>query len=292
MHVTFATDDVYAPLTAVAMHSVCEAVPVTTELHITILADRLDGTSRTNLTRTVRRHPGVVLDFIDVADLMEPFERLPIDRRLVRTHTRTVWSSLFLGAVLPGGLRRTLYLDSDVIVRGDPSELWQLDLGGNVIGAVLSEFRHTLGMERGVRYHQELGLPADLGYFNAGVLLVDLARWRRDDITGRCQEILRDFHHRVLQYDQEVLNAALAGRWLPLPGVWNAMSYWKTPEECQPPLEDYLEHAVIRHFAGRDKPWNHDRPVPHRDEFDRLAARIGVVDGRSWLTATAGVEGR
>jgi lipopolysaccharide biosynthesis glycosyltransferase len=279
MHVTFATDDVYAPLTAVAMYSVCTAVPATTSLHITILGDNLDGMSRTNLTRTLEKHPGVMFDFIDVADLLDPLELMPIDRRLI-------WTPLLLGSVLPGGLRRTLYLDSDVIVRGDPSELWQVDLGGNVIGAVLSEFGHTLGMERGVRYYRELGLSPDLGYFNSGVLLVDLDAWRRDDITLRCREILRDFHHRVLQYDQEVLNAALAGRWLPLARQWNAMSYWKTPEECQPPFEDYLEHAVIRHFAGRDKPWNYDRPVPYRDEFDRLASCTGVTDGRSWLQLT------
>jgi lipopolysaccharide biosynthesis glycosyltransferase len=286
MHVTFATDDVYAPLTAVALYSVCEAVPATTSLHIAILGDSLDDTSRTNLTRTIEKHPGVILDFIDVADLLEPLGLMEIDRRLTRSHTRAVWTPLLLGSVLPGELRRTLYLDSDIIVRSDPSRLWQLDLGGNVIGAVLSEFGHTLGMERGVRYHQELGLSPDLGYFNAGVLLVDLDAWRRDDITLRCREILRDFHHRVLQYDQEVLNAALAGRWLPLAREWNAMSYWKTPEECQPPYEDYLENAVIRHFAGRDKPWNADRPVPHRGEFDQLASCAGVTDGRSWLRST------
>jgi lipopolysaccharide biosynthesis glycosyltransferase len=286
MHVTFATDNVYAPLTAVAMYSLCAAVPDATSLHITVLADNLDGPSRTNLTRTLEKHPHALLDFVDVAELLEPMGRMPIDGRLKRTHTRAVWTRLFLGSVLPGELRRTLYLDSDVIVRGDPSELWQLDLGGNVIGAVLNEIGHTLGFERGVPYYRELGLSPDLGYFNSGVLLVDLDLWRRDDVTLRCQEILRDFHHRVLQYDQEVLNAALAGRWLPLARRWNAMSYWKTPEECQPPFEDYLEHAVIRHFAGRDKPWNQDRPVPHRDEFDRLASGTGVTDGRSWLLTT------
>jgi len=146
MHVTFATDDVYAPLTAVAMYSVCAAVPATTSLHITVLGDRLDRTSRTNLTRALESRPDVPLDFIDVADLLEPLDLIPIDRRLIRTHTRAVWTSLLLGSVLPGGLRRTLYLDSDVIVRSDPSALWHLDLDGNVIGAVLSEFRHTLGM--------------------------------------------------------------------------------------------------------------------------------------------------
>jgi lipopolysaccharide biosynthesis glycosyltransferase len=283
MHVTFATDNVYAPLTAVAMYSLCEAAPASTSLHVTVLADNLDGTSRTNLTRTLQKHPGVTLDFIDVADLLEPIERIPMDRRLKRTHTRAVWTPLLLGSVLPGELRRTLYLDSDVIVRSDLSELWQLDLDGNVIGAVLNQRGHTLGTERGVPYYQELGLSPDLEYFNAGVLLVDLDAWRRHDTTLRCREILRDFHHRVLQYDQEVLNAALAGRWLSLGSEWNCMTFWRSVEECQPPYKGDLGRAVIRHFAGRDKPWNYDRPVPHRDEFDQFASCTGVTDGRSWI---------
>src|SRR5215813_10553230 len=113
MHVTFATDNAYAPLTAVAMYSLCEAAPTTARLHVTILADSLDRTSRTNLTRALRKHPEVTLDVIDVADLLEPLGRVQIDGRLKRTHTRAIWTPLLLGSVLPGELRRTLYLDSD-----------------------------------------------------------------------------------------------------------------------------------------------------------------------------------
>lgn len=280
MHVTFATDNAYAPLTAVAMYSVCDVVP---EVNVTVLADDLDDTARANLARTLENHPGARLDIVDVSDLVEPLD-LPIDHRFNRPHTRTVWASLLLGSVLPGDLQRTLYLDSDVIVRRNPSTLWDLDLDGNVVAAVLDGLGYPLGGYGGIAYHRELGLAPELEYFNSGVLLVDLGAWRRDDVTLQCQEILRKYHHHVIQWDQEILNAALAGRWLPLDRRWNCMTWWLPDEECQPPYEDDVEHAVIRHFAGRrDKPWNHDRPVPHRDEFDRLASGTGVTDGRSWI---------
>lgn len=283
-HVTFATDNAYAPLTAVAMFSLCEAVPTTTRLQITILADGLDRAARGNLVWTLRNHPDVALDIVDIADLLAPLESLPIEGRY-RAFPRSIWATLFLASALPVGLRRTLYLDSDVIVRRDPTELWQLDLDRNIAAAVASRngTGDPIGGPNGISYHSELGLAPDLVPFNSGVLLADLDAWRRDDITFQCLQLLRKFHSRVVSWDQEVLNAVLAGRWLPLSSVWNCTDYWRSVEECQPPYPEDLEHAAIRHFAGY-KPWDETRPVPHRDEFYRLASRTGTTDGRSWIS--------
>ena len=285
MHVTFATDNAYAPLTAVAMYSLCEVVP---DVTITVLADDLDDTAQENLARTLRNHPDVVLDIVDIADLLAPLERLPIGGS--RTYPRSIWATLFLGSALPGDLRRTLYLDSDVIVRQDLSGLWDLELDGNVIAAVTDgdDAWSDNSLDDRIAYHHELGLAPELAYFNSGVLLVDLEAWRRDDITLRCEQILRRFHDRVIWVDQEILNAALAGRWLKVERTWNCMTWWLSADERRPPYDDDLEHAVIRHFAGEDhKPWaDRHRPVPHRDEFIRLADRTGTTDGRSWVPAS------
>jgi lipopolysaccharide biosynthesis glycosyltransferase len=282
MHVTFATDNAYAPLTAVAAFSLCEAVPATTRLRITVLADELESTARGRLACTIRNHPDVALDIVDVADLLAPLELLPVEGRF-RAFPRSIWATLFLAAALPAGLPRTLYLDSDVIVRRDPTRLWQLDLDGNIAAAVASRngTGDPIGGPNGISYHAELGLPPDLVPFNSGVLLADLDAWRREDITSRCLEVLRKFHDRIVSWDQEVLNAVLAGRWLPLPSVWNCTDYWRPVEDCWPPYPQDLQHAVIRHFAGY-KPWHEGRPVPHREEFHRLASRTGTTDGRSW----------
>src|SRR5689334_8257115 len=94
IHVTFATDNAYAPLTAVAMYSVCRAVPATTRLQITLLGDGLDSTARRSLTRTLRNYPDVALDIVDIADLLAPLERLPIEGRF-RAFPRSIWAPLF-----------------------------------------------------------------------------------------------------------------------------------------------------------------------------------------------------
>jgi lipopolysaccharide biosynthesis glycosyltransferase len=278
MHVTFATDNAYAPLTAVAMYSVCEVVP---DVNVTVLADDLDDAARENLARTLRGHPDVALDVVDIADLLAPLELLPIEGRF-RAYPRSIWATLFLGSALPSGLRRTLFLDSDIIMRRDPAELWELDLDGNVVAAVLSGNRSAVGGPNGISYYQELGLSPDLCPFNAGVFLADLDAWRRDDVTSQCLEVVRKFHDRIISWDQEVLNAVLADRWLPLSTVWNCTDYWRPVEDCRPPYPDDLEHAVIRHFAGH-KPWDEHRPVPHREEFYQLASRTRTTDGRSWI---------
>jgi lipopolysaccharide biosynthesis glycosyltransferase len=268
------------------MYSLCDVMPDAT---ITVLADDLDDAARENLSRTLRNHPDAALDIVDIGDLLAPLERLPIGGS--RTYPRSIWSTLFLGSVLPGDLQRTLYLDSDVIVRHDPSGLWNVDLDGNVVAAVIDgdDAWSDNSLHDRIAYHHELGLAPGLAYFNSGVLLVDLDAWRRDDITLRCQQILRRFHDRVMWVDQEILNAALAGRWLKVDRRWNCMTWWLSADKRRPPYDGDLEHAVIRHFAGEDhKPWvNGHRPVPHRDEFIRLAERTGTTDGRFWVPAGA-----
>jgi len=237
--------------------------------------------ARERRARTVRHHPEVALHIADIADLLAPLDDLPIEGRF-RTYPRSIWSTLFLGSALPGDLPRTLFLDSDVIVRRDPAELWRVDLAGNIVAAVLNGNRRAVGDPDGISYYRELGLAPDLRSFNAGVLVADLDAWRRDDVTFQCLAVLRTFYDRVISWDEEVLNAVLAGRWLPLSTVWNCTDFWRPVEDCRPPFPDDLEHAAIRHFAAY-KPWDETRPVPHRDEFYRLASRTGTTDGRSWI---------
>ena len=79
----------------------------------------------------------------------------------------------------------------------------------------------TLGARFGVASYQELGIDADAEYFNAGIMLIDVARWRSDDIAARALTYLRRYRRRVYFWDQEALNAAMVGNWTKLDARWN-----------------------------------------------------------------------
>ncbi|KAJ2912125.1 hypothetical protein MD484_g8286, partial [Candolleomyces efflorescens] len=124
-----------------------------------------------------------------------------------------VWAKIDLVGVAP--VERILYLDGDILVRGDVKPLWDIDLEGNPIGAAL-DVGHPTG-------HAGCSIPPRgpgiSKYFNAGVLLMDLTRLRADydQLIAQCVAMK---HSKFA--DQDVLNVHFAGRWKELSLRWNA----------------------------------------------------------------------
>jgi hypothetical protein len=120
----------------------------------------------------------------------------------------------------------------------------------------------------GVAGWKELGIPAAASYFNAGVMSIDLALWRRDRVGDRALEYVRRHRDRVYFWDQEGLNAVLAGLWGPLDPRWN--------HNVSVPAGTTSASRVVRdpwiiHFAGNVKPWRYlVRNSPHELYFQYL----------------------
>jgi lipopolysaccharide biosynthesis glycosyltransferase len=75
---------------------------------------------------------------------------------------------------LPPGLGRYLYLDTDLLVDRDVTELFAIDLGGNPVGMV----RQRALTETVCNYVRDrLQLDLD-GYYNTGVMLMDGDKFR------------------------------------------------------------------------------------------------------------------
>jgi lipopolysaccharide biosynthesis glycosyltransferase len=187
------------------------------------------------------------------------FLRIP-DRRLeglpIQGFTRrATWYRIFLPELLQA--ERVLFLDSDTIVVDSLAPLWRTDLGDSCLGAVTNVWQwNDVGREL------RLGLPEG-SYFNAGVLLMDLARMRADG----CSAELLDYgtrHATELSFrDQDALNVVLGERRMPLHPRWNCMnSILLFPSSVEVFGPDAVEEArsspAIRHFEGpsQNKPWH------------------------------------
>ena len=89
---------------------------------------------------------------------------------------------------------------------------------------VLENFRLCgpyLGSAQPVPNYRELGLVPEAAYFNAGVLLIDVAAWRDAELSRRSLACLAQYRQHVYWWDQYALNVVLAGRWGPLDERWN-----------------------------------------------------------------------
>ena len=91
---------------------------------------------------------------------------------------------------------RIIYLDSDVIVEADISDLWMSDFESNYVLAVQDLINPFVSSPLGLRNWRELGMNADSKYFNAGVLVLNADRWRKENVADRLVQYLRDNYHR------------------------------------------------------------------------------------------------
>ena len=104
--------------------------------------------------------------------------------------------------MLPEKLTRVLYLDCDIIVKKSIKELWNLDLHGMTIGALMDAFSKY--------YRINIGLKPDDIMFNSGVMLVDLDLWKKYEIEQKLLDFIIKKNGKIQQGDQGALNAVLS----------------------------------------------------------------------------------
>jgi lipopolysaccharide biosynthesis glycosyltransferase len=174
----------------------------------------------------------------------------------------TTYQKLVLDEWLPAGLPRVLWLDCDLLILEDLSPLWRCDMGDAAVMAVQDERVPRVSSRFGVGAWRELGLAPDAKYFNAGVLVIDLERSRRREVGSRCLDYLRAYQDRVYFWDQEAMNAVLAGRWGELDRKWNwhpSLNRQTGAREAERGLAQGPPEASPRgilHFSGMLKPWS------------------------------------
>jgi lipopolysaccharide biosynthesis glycosyltransferase len=185
--------------------------------------------------------------------------------------TVSTYFRLLLPVLLPAGLEKVLFIDSDAIVTDSLLPLWQTPLEGKALAAV-PEHRRSCA-DHGYVFGE---------YFNAGMMLVDLHNWRQAGVIELGRNFARANPHRLRHWDQDVLNHVFAGRWLPVGDRWNACphlfglnaDYDLSPELLAPAEREAIDRPAIVHFAGPGavKPWHYRCIHPWRENYRRHQA--------------------
>ena len=135
---------------------------------------------------------------------------------------------------------KVLYLDSDLIVTGDLTNLFELDLGENYLAAARSCFGAGVG-------------------FNAGVLLINNKKWKLDNIRQKLVELTEKEHENVGEGDQSILNILFQNSCYQLEDTYNFQIGFDAGAAeknhafiCEIPLTPLPK---ILHYISLDKPW-------------------------------------
>ena len=271
IHIVLATDRRCVLGCAVSMQSIMDSTDPAFPLHFHLFFNPdVAPRDREQLVRTVRdaRRPAEIST--------GQFDPEPV-RHLTRSKliTHTTYASCRLEALLPPHIERCIKVDCDLVVTRDLSELWNTDLHGRTVGAVPN------GDDQDCARHQErLGL-AERRYFNAGVLLVDMVRWREREVGPRALETADEVGPRLILHDQDALNLTLQGDWLTLPEHWNS---WVILPHLR------TDDRSVFHYMGAPKPWQPDYDRPFKDHFFRHLDETPFRGWRPWNPAGLGAR--
>ena len=172
----------------------------------------------------------------------------PVFKRI----TNETYYRLLMMDFLPETVDRILYIDPDTVVLRDISPLYNMDFKGKTIGAA----GHTKLFIEDIN-HIRFRTGRDSRYFNAGVMMVNLEKMRKNITSQMVFDYVRKNKRRLFVADQDVLNGMFGNDMIPIDEcIYNldekTVIYNRRRVQN---LKWVEENAVIVHFNGKYKPW-------------------------------------
>ncbi len=259
--VFFAVDDSYCPFLAVALQSLTDNASEENMYAIRVLYTDISMDNQRQLLQYEKSNVRITFD-----NLSSHIEKIE-DKLFTRDYySKTTYFRLFIPDLYPQ-YDKALYLDSDIVILDDIAELYGINLGNALVGAAPDD---VIQRNEAFREYAEkvVGVSDYRGYFNAGILLMNLKELRRFQFEEKFLHALEQVCFKVAQ-DQDYLNRLCRGRVKMFGRVWNRM-----------PIPDSgirNEDVKLVHYNLAFKPW-HFENILYQDFFWRYARRTKYFD--------------
>ena len=259
----FSCDDNYIPFLAVTLESLEKNASKNYKYVIKVLHS--NTINKENQQRILGEYSvgNFNIEFVDISNYVEKISE--------RLHTRDYYSKstyyrLFIPNLYPQ-YSKALYLDSDIVVLGDISKLFNTELGENYVGAITDEVVQSVKEFREY-VENRIGVAKSNQYFNAGILLMNLRRLREINFEEIFIRMLSCITFTVAQ-DQDYLNAICRGHVTYISCTWNKMPV--------PNDSITLKDINLIHYNLDMKPWKADN-VMFEDVFWNYAKSSGYYE--------------
>lgn len=267
LNITLNTDDNYLQH---CMAMLCSLFENNKKNSITIhvLKKNLSSSSEKQIVDLTHKYDNYV-KFYDV----DESSLVGVQFRKNRPLSMAAYYRLLLSSILPQNIDKVLYLDCDMIVLTDVSELFKIELDEYGLAATLDEFPYDN------QHRLQLHLPCDAKTFCSGIMLVNLKYWREHNIEPKLLEYAKRQRQVVYLHDQDVLNYAFKNKWFLLPPKWNRGA---TNYNCFAPhlykkfdIYEYIKKPAVIHYAAPWlKPW-YDVKYPYTNLYRHYLKKSG-----------------
>ena len=238
-------------------------------LDIWIIGEKISDLNKEKINNLSKEYNQKEVNWIENCEV--PYQ-VKLDRGSVSQYSR-----LMIGSALPDSIKKALYLDADTIILSNLIELFNVCFDDKIVIGVSDVIN--------VEYKKILNIPEDRAVFNTGVLLIDLEKWRIEQIESKLFDVIYKFKGNVIQGDVGILNAVLYDSYKEINPKFNYMTIFedmsyedilvfKKPVDyySKKKLEDARNNIVIRHYTTcflSRRPWQQGSKVAHVREFEK-----------------------
>ncbi|PAD87939.1 hypothetical protein CHH55_10190 [Niallia circulans] len=257
INIVFSVDNNYIEHFVVSLISLLENNLENTKLNIIVIDGGIE-----------KKTQGFLSELADKYNAILSFEKINNDMlngvNLEGHISEATYYRIMIPELFPENIKKVIYLDSDVLVRKDIMELWDTEIGDSVIGAIkLNEYNG----------YDKIDIPKDAPYFNAGVLVINLDKWREEQITRKAFEYIKRHPEKLIAHDQSILNYLLYDKWHQVDYKWNvrtqifSLDYLNAGFDNFESFEEVKEDPSIVHFTTASKPWHYLNNHPFKKEY-------------------------
>ena len=291
--ICFACDDNYVPYLSVVLQSLTEHAGSGNNYDIVIIENGVEPYNQKLLTETYAGG-NVSIRFYNVSDVYEKYKEMFYSHGY---YTPTVYFRFFIPEIF-AHYEKVLYLDSDLICLRDIADLYRVDIGGNLLGAVRDvEYARIYNENCEIKGYRVKDYCDDIlklkdytHYFNSGVLLMNVDVFRERNLVRAVLDYAVTHRDRLTCPDQDALNGALCELTVPLHPRWNwhdgltrrilkndpREQFWRgvTPRQA---VEAALEPGIL-HYQGVHKPWRYNWRY-EGERYERVMREAGLLRG-------------
>ena len=278
INILLASDNNYVPFLSITLISLFESNQNEFDkINIFILDDGISENNK-NKIKTILSNYNCSATFIKTKQLDDLNINIMTIERNLTISSLTTYARLFITQLLPEDIDKILYIDCDAIIVGSLKDLWQEDISNYYCAGVLDCINTTI--------KQEFGFSKEDDYINAGVLLINLKKWREDDVEVEFIDFMAKNQHRFYQHDQGIINNVFKNKIKVVNPRYNLQIHFQsfdydlsrkfncmeTEYYSKKIVEEAQKHPAYLHFCGSEyfRPW-YNPEHPYADEFRKYA---------------------
>lgn len=264
INVVYSSDDNYAKFAGISMISLFENNKEVEQINIYFIENMITKTNRLKLESIVKKYNRNIY-FISHSELCAG---LYTDDKF----SISAFSRLFLSKI--DDIDKVLYLDCDTIINSSIKDLFEIDINDVYVCGVQDN--------AGIMYRKLIDFNENDRYINSGVLLINLKKWREENLEEKFIKFINKYNGSVPHHDQGVINGVCKGKIKILKPEYNLMppmilqnaeqikgyheikNYYKQSE-----LNFAKQNPIIIHYTEcfYNRPWRKKCTHPYKHIF-------------------------